>query len=280
MLAGMERRREVRQFLTSRRARLSPEAAGIVPRGAERRVPGLRREEVAVLAGMSVEYYVRLERGDVGGASDSVLDGLARALQLNEAERLHLYDLARGGMREGGSPTEAIRPSLQRLLDSIDAPALVRNRRLDYLAANAPGRALLCEMFESGQPNQGRYVFLDPRARRFHPDWGVVAGDMAAMLRLESGRSPDDWQLAALIEELLDASADFRQQWESGDVRLSQGGTRKRFLHPVVGELHLTVESMDIHTSSRLTFWAATAAPGSPSETALASLSAPGVAGG
>jgi MmyB-like transcription regulator ligand binding domain len=168
------------------------------------------------------------------------------------------------------------------MLDAIDAPALVRNRRLDYLAANAPGRALLCEMFESERPNQGRYVFLDPRARRFHldPDWDAVASDFAAMLRLESGRSPEDRQLAALIEELLDASADFRSRWESGDVRVSQAGTHKRFLHPVVGELDLTVESMDIHTSGHLTFWAATADPGSPSESALAALSATGVAGG
>jgi transcriptional regulator with XRE-family HTH domain len=280
MLDGMDRRREVRQFLTSRRARLSPEAAGMVTWGEERRVPGLRREEVAVLAGVSVDYYVRLERGDLRGASDSVLDALARALQLNDAERLHLYDLAHGGMREGGSSSEAIRPSLQRLLDAIDAPALVRNRRLDYLAANAAGRALMCEMFEAEQPNQGRYVFLDPRARHFHPDWDAVASDMAAMLRLESGRSPGDPQLAQLIQELLDASADFRLQWESGDVRLSQGGTQKRFLHPVVGELYVTIESMDVHTSSHLTFWAATAEPGSPSESALAALSATGVAGG
>jgi transcriptional regulator with XRE-family HTH domain len=272
MLDGMDRRREARQFLTSRRARLSPEAAGIVAWGEERRVPGLRREEVAVLAGVSVDYYVRLERGDLRGASDSVLDALTRALQLNDAERLHLYDLAHGGMREGGSPSEAIRPSLQRLLDTIDAPALVRNRRLDYLAANAPGRALLCEMFEAEQPNQGRYVFLDPRARHFHPDWETVAGDMAAMLRLESGRSPGDPRLAEVVQELLDASADFRQRWESADVRLSQGGTRKRFLHPVVGELDVTIESMDVHTSSHLTFWAATAEPGSSSEAALSRL--------
>jgi transcriptional regulator with XRE-family HTH domain len=273
----VDRRREVRQFLTSRRARLSPEAAGITSWGDERRVPGLRREEVAGLAGVSVDYYVRLERGDLRGASDSVLAALARALQLNDAERLHLVDLAHGGMRVDGSHSEAIRPSLQRLLDAIDAPALVRNRRLDYLAANAPGRALMCEMFEAEQPNQGRYVFLDPRARHFHPDWDTVAGDMAAMLHLESGRSPGDPQLSALVQELLDASADFRRRWESGDVRLSQGGTHKRFLHPVVGELHVTSESMDVHSSSHLTFWAATAEPGSPSERALAALAvAPG----
>jgi transcriptional regulator with XRE-family HTH domain len=275
MLGGVDRRHEVRQFLTSRRARLSPQAAGLAVRGAERRVPGLRREEVAVLAGVSVDYYVRLERGNVGGASDSVLEALARALQLNDAERLHLYDLAHGGTRDDRSDVEAIRPSLQRLLDAIAAPAFVRNRRLDYLAANRLGRALLCDMFEArpGPPNQGRYVFLDPRAKRFHPDWEGVASDFAAMLRLESGRSPADRQLTQLVDDLLEASPEFRSRWESGDVRLSQAGTEKRFCHPIVGELHLTVESMEIHTSSHLTFWAATATPGSPSEAALSRLS-------
>jgi transcriptional regulator with XRE-family HTH domain len=267
----MDRRREVRQFLTSRRARLSPEAAGLASFG-ERRVPGLRREEVAVLAGVSVDYYVRLERGDLGGASGSVLDALARALRLNDAERVHLSDLARGGAPAAGAAAggpEEIRPSLRRLLDGFDAPAFVRNRRWDFVAANALGRALMCELFEAERPNQARYVFLDPRARRYFREWDEVAGDTAAMLRLESGRSPGDPALAVLIEDLLDASADFRLRWESGDVRLSQGGTHKRFLHPEVGELDLTVESMDVHTSSDLTFWAATAQPGSPSEEAL-----------
>jgi transcriptional regulator with XRE-family HTH domain len=273
MLGGVDRRQDIRQFLTSRRARLSPEAAGIAARGDDRRVPGLRREEVAVLAGVSVDYYVRLERGNLGGASDGVLDALARALQLNDAERLYLYDLAHGGTRDDGSDAEAIRPSLQRLLDAIAAPAFVRNRRLDYLAANRVGHALLCEMFDASEPpNQARYVFLDPRAKRFHPNWAGVASDFAAMLRLESGHSPGDWQLTALVDELLDASPEFRSRWERGDVRLSQAGTEKRFCHPIVGDLRLTVESMEIHARGRLTLWAATAESGSPSEAALARL--------
>ena len=274
MLGGVDRRHEVRQFLTSRRARLSPQAAGVSVRGDERRVPGLRRDEVAGLAGVSVDYYVRLERGNLRGASDSVLDALARALQLNDAERLHLYDLARGRAREDGSDVEAVRPSLQQLLDAIAAPAFVRNPHLDYLAANRLGRALLCEMFEAavGSPNQARYVFLDTRAKRFHPDWQNVANDFAAMLRLEAGRSPTDRQLTQLVDELLEASPEFRSRWESANVRLSQAGTEKHFCHPIVGELHLTVESMDIHTSAHLTFWAATATPGSPSAAALSRL--------
>jgi transcriptional regulator with XRE-family HTH domain len=275
MLGGVDRRHEVQQFLKSRRARLSPQAAGLAVRGGERRVPGLRREEVAELAAISVDYYVRLERGNLDGASDSVLDALARALQLNDAERLHLHDLARGDTRDDGSNVEAIRPSLQRLLDAIAAPALVRNRRLDYLAANRLGRALLCDMFDaaSSHCNQARYVFLDPRAKRFHPDWQSVASDFAAMLRLESGRSPADRQLMELIDELLEASPEFRSRWQSGDVRLSQAGTEKRFCHPIVGELRLTVESMQIQTTDQLTFWAATAAPDSPSAAALSRLS-------
>lgn len=228
-----------------------------------------------MLAGVSVDYYVRLERGDLRGASDSVLDALARALQLNDAERLHLHDLARGGTREDDSTVDdGVRPSLQRLLDRLDAPAFVRDRRWDFLAANEPGRALLSEMFESDSPNQARYVFLDPRARRFFLDWDEVTADIAAMLRLESGRSPGDRLLAELIGELLDASAEFRSRWETGDVRLAQGGTHKRFLHPLVGELHLTVESMGIRSSNHLTLWAATAEPGSPSEEALKALAA------
>jgi transcriptional regulator with XRE-family HTH domain len=248
--------------------------AGVPVRGEERRVPGLRREEVAVLAGVSVDYYVRLERGNLGGASNSVLDALARALHLNDAERLHLYDLAHGGADEDGAAAEAISASLRRLLDHIAAPAFVRNQRWDYLTANALGRALLCEMFEADPPNQARYVFLDPRARRFWPDWQEVASDVAAMLRLESGRTPADRRLSALIAELLDASPEFRARWETGDVRLSQAGTEKRFCHPHVGELRLTVEAMDINASGHLTFWAATAEPDSPSAVALAQLGA------
>ena len=272
MLGAVDRRHEIRQFLASRRARVSPEAAGLVVRGEERRVPGLRREEVAVLAGVSVDYYVRLERGRLGGASDGVLDALAHALQLNDAERLYLHDLARGGARTGGSDVQVIRPSLQRLLDAIAAPALLRNRRLDYLAANRLGRGLLCEMFEATPPNQARYVFLDPRAKRFHPRWERDASDLAAMLRLESGRSPADRKLAELVGELLEASPEFRSRWETADVRASQAGTEHRFCHPIVGDLQLTVESMQIYSGGHLTLWAATAEPGSPSETAVARL--------
>ncbi|WP_053227397.1 helix-turn-helix domain-containing protein [Solirubrobacter soli] len=265
----MDRRDEIRQFLTSRRGRLTPEAAGVPVRGHERRVPGLRREEVAELAGVSVEYYVRLERGNLGGASDAVLDALARALQLDDAERLHLYDLARGG--EGSPEDEEVRPSLQRLLDSIGVPAFVRNPRFDHVASNALARALLCEMFESEHPNQARYVFLDPRSMRFYPDWDEVASDFAAMLRLQTGRVPSDRRLAALIEQLL-GSPEFRSRWESGNVRLSQSGTEKRFHHPVAGALLLTVESMEIRSSGRLTLWAVTAEPGSDSAAGLARL--------
>jgi PAS domain-containing protein len=274
MLGGMDRRDAVRQFLTSRRARLSPEAAGLAVSGTDRRVPGLRREEVAVLAGVSVDYYVRLERGYLGGASDDVLDALADALRLNDAERVYLHDMAHGRAHEDGLGIEAVRPSLQHLLDAIAAPAFVRNRRLDYLAANRLGRALLCEMFDatSGPPNQARFVFLDPRAKRFYPLWETVASDFAAMLRLESGRNPADRQLTKLIEELLEESPEFRCRWETGDVRLSQAGTGKRFCHPIVGELQLTVESMQVNSTSDLTFWAATAEPGSPSDTALSRL--------
>src|SRR4051795_9603948 len=237
----MDRRAEIREFLVSRRAKVAPEDAGVyVTEDDVRRVPGLRREEVADLAGMSVDYYTQLERGDVAGASDSVLNAVARALRLDDAERLHLFDLARAGVAARLAPSHGvIRPDLQRTLDAFTGGmALVRNRRWDYLAANALGRAVYAEIFDgrTGEPNQVRYVFLDDRARSFFDDWPAVARDTARILRSEAGRAPDDPGPARLIDELLETSADFREIWAEQDVRLPAAGLH-RFHHPVVGEL-------------------------------------------
>jgi transcriptional regulator with XRE-family HTH domain len=176
----VDRRGEIREFLMSRRARVTPDEAGLyLLDGDVRRVPGLRREEVADLAGVSADYYTQLERGDVDGASDSVLSAVARALRLDDAERLHLFDLARphAASRVASSRGE-IRPSVQRTLDALTGGmAPVRNRSWDYLAANALGRAVYAEVFD-GQtrpPNHVRYVFLDDRARGFFDDWSAVA---------------------------------------------------------------------------------------------------------
>ncbi len=247
-----------------------------VPAGTVRRVPGLRREEVAQLANVSVDYYTQLERGDVDGASDSVLAAVARALRLNEAEWVHLFDLARAT-----SPTPApvssaaIRPSVQRTLDAFDGMALVRNRRWDYLAANATARAVYADIFDGrlGPPNQVRYVFLDDRARDFFDDWDMAARHTARILRSEAARDPEDPAAADLIEELLERSEEFRAIWADHDVRLPAAG-RHRFHHPRAGLLDLAFEAAALRADPGLTLLLATAEPGSPTEAALRRLAA------
>jgi hypothetical protein len=218
----MNHRNEVREFLASRRAKVTPEHAGVALHGGRRRVPGLRRGEVAMLAGVSSEYYTRLERGNLGGVSDSVLDAVANALQLDEAERNHLFDLARAAGRPmtkrsaKQSTAKRVRPVVQRLLDAMTgAPAFVRNARLDFLAANALGYALYSEVFVApARPaNLARFAFLDPRAKAFYPDWEVTASNSVALLRTEAGRNRYDKGLTDLVGELSTRSAEFRTRW-------------------------------------------------------------------
>src|SRR4051794_4637216 len=262
----------------SRRARLTPEQTGVyVPAGDVRRVPGLRREEVADLAGVSADYYTQLERGDVDGASDSVLNAVARALRLDDAERLHLFDLARPEAATRLAPSRGpIRPGVQRTLDAFTGGlALVRNRRWDYLAANTWGRAVYAEIFDGrvGPPNHARYVFLDDRARSFFEDWPAVAHDTARILRSEAGRDQHDPGPAELIEELSQASAEFRAVWAQHDVRLPASG-RHRFRHARVGALDLVFEAAALRADPGLTLLLATADPGSTTASALARLAA------
>jgi transcriptional regulator with XRE-family HTH domain len=267
-------RDEIRDFLLSRRARLSPEQAGL-PRHGERRVAGLRREEVADLAGISVEYYTRLERGNARGYSDDVLAAVARALRLDDAEHEHLRDLvhaagARTDRKRAGDQ-HPLQPGVQRLLDAmVTAPAYVWNNRLDVVAANPPGRALFGPLFDGPhQPvNQARFLFLDPAAREFFPDWELLAHDAAAVLRAEAGRSRHDERLASLITELAARSEPFRDLWAAYDLRHRRTGV-KRFHHPVAGPLTVTFESMALLTHPGLRLSAGTAEPGSPSEAAL-----------
>lgn len=225
---------EVREFLSTRRARITPRQAGLPFHGGNRRVAGLRREEVALLAGMSVDYYVRLERGNLGGASDSVLEALAHALRLDEAERTHLYDLARAATPSGRRPTATssrIRPTIMRLLDSMpEVPAYVRNARFDVLAANTLGRALYAPVFDSplfarrGPVNTARFMFLDPASRDFWSDWDKGADDAVAFLRTETGRSPHDRLLTDLVGELTTRSDDFARRWARHDVKFHRRG--------------------------------------------------------
>ncbi|KAB8191868.1 helix-turn-helix domain-containing protein [Nonomuraea phyllanthi] len=270
----MDKRGEVREFLTSRRAKVTPEQAGI-PGGSNRRVPGLRRTEVAILAGVSVEYYAKLERGRIAGASASVLDAIARALQLDDTERTHLFDLARAadGVPASGRPRRrstrqnASRPSLHWALDAItDAVAFVRDPRQDLLATNALGRRFYSPVIGGGgrTPNLARFQFLDPASRDFYPDWDLFAEMCVAIMRAEAGRDPHDRALQDLVGELSTCSETFRTLWAAHDVRTHGTGT-KRFIHPEVGELVLAYEELAVTAEPGLILMIYTAEPGSPS---------------
>jgi transcriptional regulator with XRE-family HTH domain len=269
----MDTTNDIAEFLTSRRARITPEQAGL-PTYGKRRVPGLRREEVASLAGVSIDYYKRLERGKVSGVSDSVLEALAGALHLDDAERAHLFDLARAANpmapRRRRPVQQRVRPVVQRILDSIGTPALVRNARVDYLAANRLGRALYAPLFESReQPaNSARFTFLDPAAVDFYADWERVANDLVAHLRSEAGRHPYDRGLSDLVGELSTRSAEFRTRWAAHNVRFHRTGT-KRLHHPVVGDLDLSYETMELAADAGLNLTVYTAEAGSASQQAL-----------
>jgi transcriptional regulator with XRE-family HTH domain len=271
----VETKKEIREFLTSRRARITPEQAGLASYGS-RRVPGLRREEVAVLAGVRVPYYTRLERGDMSGASESVLEALARALQLDDAERSHLFDLARTAQPTTArarrrQPTHRIRPEIQWTLDAITgAAAIVGNERLDILAANALGRALFSELYAGhARPgNHARFVFLDPRAATFYADWDRAARETAAILRSAAGRDPYDRDLSDLVGELATQSEAFRTHWAAHNVRFHSTAI-KHFHHPVVGELSLSFNRLDLAADHGLTLSTYAAEPGSRAEETL-----------
>ncbi len=275
----VDNRAEIKAFLSSRRAKLSPEQAGLTAYARNRRVPGLRRNEVADLAGVSVEYYAQLERGNLAGVSDSVLEALARALQMDEAERAHLLDLARASgpaTRARRKPAaQPVRANLQRLIDLMpQVPVIVNNARLDQVAANSFGRALFAPMCASPvhpanqPPNHARFTFLDPRARDFWTDWERAADDGVAQLRTEAGRNPYDRAFTDLIGELSTRSEEFRIRWAAHDVRLHRIGV-KHFHHPVAGDLQLNFEVMELPADPGLTLIAFSADAGSPAEDAL-----------
>jgi len=270
----MDNRAEVREFLMTRRARVTPDAVGLTV-GGNRRVAGLRRSEVATLAGVSVEYYSKLERGAVAGASASVLEAVSRALQLDETERAHLLDLARAadGIPTSGRPRRRAgkpavpRHSLQWALSSItDGVAFVRDQRQDLLAVNDLGRAFYSPVIGDGgrTPNLARFQFLDPAARDFYPDWERFAQMCVAIMRAEAGRDPHDKGLQDLVGELSTRSEIFRTLWAAHDVRTHGAGT-KRFHHPVVGELTLAYEELAITAEPGHVLLIYTAEPGSPS---------------
>jgi transcriptional regulator with XRE-family HTH domain len=274
-------RAQILEFLSTRRARISPEQAGLPHYGGDRRrVAGLRREEVAVLAGVSPQYYIRLERGDATGVSDSIIDGVAAALQLDAAERAHLRDL----LRTAGTPRRAVRrrparptpvrPTIQRLMDSMhDAPAVVMNGRLDVVASNALGRALFAPLFDDQGPvpSNPMFVFLSPAAKTFYRHWETVANDTVAVLRAEAGRDPHDRDLSDLVGQLSTRSDDFRVRWAAHDVRIHATG-QKSFHHPVVGDLDLAYETLPVDAVTTTNLIAYTAELGSEAQNALSLL--------
>jgi transcriptional regulator with XRE-family HTH domain len=264
---------DIAEFPTTRQAKITPERVGL-PSYGKRRVPGLRREEVASLAGVSAEYYRRLERGQVSGVSELVLEALARALQLDEAERTHLLDLARAANpiapKRSRPAKKRIRPVVQRILDQIGAPAIVSNVHGDYRAANALGRALYAPVFDSPeQPaNSARFTFLDPAAVDFYPEWDRLAGELVAALRSQAGRNPYDRDLQDLIGELSTRSDEFRVRWAAHNVRFHRTGS-KRLHHPIVGELELSYDTLAIDADDGLRMALYTAQAGSASQQAL-----------
>jgi transcriptional regulator with XRE-family HTH domain len=270
----MDNHAEVREFLMSRRAKIAPEQAGLSA-GPNRRVAGLRRTEVATLAGVSVEYYAKLERGAISGASSSVLEAIARALNLDDTERTHLFDLARaadgiplsGRPRRRSNRNAVNRPSLHWMLSSITGGvAFVRNQHQDLLATNELGRAFYSPLIGEGgrTPNLARFQFLDPASRDFYPDWEIFAEMCVSIMRADAGRDPNDKALQDLVGELSTRSDTFRQLWGAHNVRTHGTGT-KRFLHPIAGELTLAYEELLITADPGLVLMVYTAEPGSPS---------------
>ncbi|MFE1796521.1 helix-turn-helix transcriptional regulator [Streptomyces sp. NPDC059517] len=288
---------DIREFLASRRAKITPQQAGLPAYGGNRRVPGLRREEVALLAGVSIDYYVRLERGHLAGASEGVLDSVANALQLDDAERAHLYDLARAAAKRPARRTRRPRgplpDSVLRVLDAMtDAPAFIRNGRLDVLAVNRLGRALYSPLYAGTEQrrhggeeqrthagkaertvNIARFQFLDPAGSDFFPDWEESVNTTVSLLRTEAGRAPGDSELTGLIGELVTRSEEFRTAWAKHNVRLHHTG-RKAFRHPAVGEITLDFDAMHLPAQPGLTLTAYSAAPHTPAHDALKLLAA------
>jgi transcriptional regulator with XRE-family HTH domain len=274
---GVDNRAEIRDFLATRRARLTPQQVGL-PVSTRRRVPGLRREEVAVLAGVSTDWYTRLEKGHISGVSEDVLEAVARALQLDEAERLHLFNLARAARPAKRSPRPrrqpTVEPRVQWMLDSMtESAAFVANGRMDILAINALGRALYSPMHTDHLTDQGRrpaniarYQFLDPTAVDYFPDWDGATDVTVALLRTEAGRDPHNKDLRDLVGELSTLSEEFRAKWASHNVRIHRAGN-KQFQHPDVGPVELGYHTLDLTTDDNwvLALTIYTAEPGTDS---------------
>ncbi|GEM31498.1 transcriptional regulator [Nocardia neocaledoniensis NBRC 108232] len=280
---SQQRAAQIGEFLASRRAKITPEQVGLpVYDAAKRRVKGLRRQEVATLAGLSVDYYTQIERGKVTGVSEQVLDAIARALELDEAERSHLFDLHRaittGPQRARPRRTKTARLIVQRLLDASTVPAFVRNARQDLVCANQLAYAFYAPMYPdplhpdiSTPVNFVRFCFLDPGAREFYPNWDQAADNAVNLLRTDAGRDPYDRTISDLVGELSTRSEEFRVRWAKHNVRLHYTGT-KHFHHPVVGDLEVAYETMPLPAEPGLVLTFYSPEPASPSADALSLL--------
>ena len=268
---------EFGKFLKAMRSRLSPEDAGAGPTSGARRVPGLRREEVARLAGVSTDYYVRLEQGRNIHPSRTVLDAVSRALRLSSSEQAHMMDLLENcaaNPRSAGQTAQAVRPALRHLLEAVgDVPAMVLGRRSDVLAGNRLAFLLFTDFPElpAAERNLTRWLILDPAAPELFRDWKTVAAEAAGALRLDVGRHPNDAQANQLVGELAVNSEHFRQWWAGHRVATRSAGT-VRLHHPAVGDLELNFENLVLPEDPDQTLRVYSARPGSPSADALALL--------
>ncbi len=270
---GLVRRAELSEFLRTRRARLRPEDVGLADYGRRRRVPGLRREELAQLAGVSVAYYTRLEQGNGRNVSAEVLDSIARALRLTDAEHAHLTHLAkpRTHKKKPVARTQQVRVALRQLLDSIDGvPAYITGRRTDILAWNSMAAAVFGDWSQlpPQERNWARLVFLKPEYRDLYVEWERKATDLVSYLRMDAGCHPDDPRLSSLVGELSVKSEEFRRLWATHDVKEKSHGV-KRLRHPLVGELTLHFETFRLNDGSEQALVTYHAEPGSPSAEAL-----------
>ncbi|MGX1549461.1 helix-turn-helix transcriptional regulator [Streptomyces adustus] len=276
MPSGSGGNKELSDFLRSRRARVAPEQVGVTP-GASRRVPGLRREEVALLAGLSVDYYIRMERGRVANASEAVLEAVARALRLDDAERAHLFNLARPqSVVRVSRPAVAwrVRPGAYALLEVLrDVPAMILDGRMDVLALNRMACAIYADFdaVPTRERNLARFIFLDPAARELFIDWDMAAHMVVTGLHLYAGRNPKDLQLTELVDQLSAVDKDFRRWWAAHDVEEFSHGTR-HYRHPLLGEVTLDYEVLVFPDDPDQWLFVNTAQPGSPSSEALRTL--------
>ncbi|MFF4351544.1 helix-turn-helix domain-containing protein [Streptomyces sp. NPDC001530] len=269
----LDRRAELSEFLRTRRARLKPEDVGLPDFGRHRRVPGLRREELAQLAGVSVAYYTRLEQGNGRNVSAEVLDAIARALRLSDAEHAHLTHLAKPKQHKKKQPArpQQVRGALRQLLDAFDGvPAYITGRRSDILVWNRMAAAVFGDWSELApqERNWARMVFLKPEYHELFVDWEQKAIDIVCLLRMDAGCHPDDPRLSALVGELSVKSEDFRRLWATHDVKEKTHGV-KRLRHPLVGDLALQFESFRLPDDSEQALITYHAEPGSASAEAL-----------